>query len=181
MRHAVIRWAVVVLTAALAMATVPAVVRADDDDPVGWSVTTDPRGRAFLTYVADEGGPRLLSIGCLRDVGSFVVTSTGIEELPDEGPGAGLLLSGSGAEWPVYGNVEPDDDGRPTFTADFDTDEDGLKRLVKDLLAVLKGPGPVTLGVANGIPVDLPLQVIPPRAGIDEPLKTFERVCFGGR
>ena len=169
------------LLAVLAAVVPVSAPRADEGDPAGWSVATDPRGRAFLKFVAEAGGPRLLVIGCLRDVDSMWVGSTGVEGLPDEGPGAGLTLTVPDAEWVVYGAIEKGDGGRPAFSADLEADAKARKKIAMELLPVLKAPGPAVLQVANGTPVDLPLEPIPPRAGIAEPLKTFEKVCFRGK
>jgi hypothetical protein len=50
---------------------------ADSGDKPGWSVLTDPRRRAFLIFVPAADGPRVLTLGCLRDVDSFTVLSRG--------------------------------------------------------------------------------------------------------
>src|SRR5262245_38601583 len=58
-------------TAFLGVGGGPAV--ADKGDKAGWSLTTDPRKRAFLKFVPTNDGPRILVLGCLRDVDSFMV------------------------------------------------------------------------------------------------------------
>jgi len=159
----------------------PAAAVADPGDPLGWSVGVDPRGRAFLKYVAEPDGPRLLTIGCLRDVDSYFVGSVGVPDLPDEGPGAGLTLTVPDAEYVVYGDIEKDEDGRPAFDASIDADARELKKIARQLMPVLSAPGPVVLTVGGAGPVDLPLEAMPPRAGIAVPLKTFAKVCFGAK
>ncbi len=170
------------LLAALTLAALlplPAPVTADEGDPAGWSVVTDPRKRAFLRYVAEAGGPRLLHIGCLRDVDEFFVSSTGVEGLPDDGPGAGLTLTVPDADYVIYGDIAQDDDGHPTFNAEFDADTAELEKVAAQLMPVLTAPGPVVLQIGNGTPVDLTLEDLPPRAGIARPLAAFRKVCFG--
>lgn len=174
------------LLAAVTLATLlplpaPTTATADEGDPAGWSVVVDPRKRAFLRYVAEAGGPRLLHIGCLRDVDEFFVASTGVEGLPDDGPGAGLTLTVPDAEYVIYGDIARDDEGRPAFNAEVDADARELKKVAKQLLPVLTAPGPVVLQVGNGEPVDLTLEDLPPRVGIAAPLATFRKVCFAGK
>ena len=171
--------AAVVLASAVPSA-VP--VRADEGDPAGWSVAVDPRKRAFLNYVAEAGGPRLLTIGCLRDVDEFFVASVGVGGLPTKAEGVGLVLTVPDAEYVIYGDIDADTDGGgPRFMAEQDFGPAERKRTAKELLPVLRAPGPIVLQVENGDPVDLPLEAIAPRAGIAAALKTFERVCFGGK
>lgn len=156
--------------------------RADEGDPAGWSVAVDPRRRAFLTYVAEADGPRLLLVGCLRDAEEFFVSSVGVQGLPRSAAGVGLVLSVPDADYVVYGDIEPDvETGAPKFMSQADADAAELKRTAKHLLPVLRAPGPIVLQVENGEPVDLPLEAIPPRAGIAGPLARFEKVCFGAK
>ncbi len=164
-----------------ALLPLPSPAPADEGDPAGWSVVVDPRKRAFLRYVAEAGGPRLLHIGCLRDVDEFFVAATGVEGLPDDGPGSGLTLTVPDADYVIYGNIAMDDEGRPAFNAEVDADARALKKIAAELLPVLTAPGPVVLQVDNGEPVDLTLEDLPPRAGIAKPLATFRKVCFGGK
>ena len=48
---------------------------ADQGDKQGWSLGSDPRKRVFLRFVPANDGPRVLVLGCLRDVDSFIVLS----------------------------------------------------------------------------------------------------------
>ncbi|MDK9694860.1 MAG: hypothetical protein OEL76_00540 [Siculibacillus sp.] len=174
------RTLVIAAAAVAVLATVPSPIVADEGDPAGWSVATDPRGRAFLKWVPEAGGPRILLIGCLRDVDEFFVSSVGVGGLPERASGVGLVLTVADADHVVYGDIEPDPDGGgPKFMHEADFDAAARKRMAKQLLPVLKAPGPIVLQVENGEPVELPLEPIPPRAGIEEPLKRFEKVCFG--
>ena len=178
-------FAVKMLMAGLALVAVGASavpVRADEGDPAGWSVAVDPRKRAFLQYVAEAGGPRLLTIGCLRDAEEFFVSSVGVRGLPAKAQGVGLVLSVPDAEFVIYGEIDADTDGGgPRFMAEHDFGPAERKRTAKELLPVLRAPGPIVLQVENGEAVDLPLEAIAPRAGIAAALKTFEKVCFGGK
>ena len=82
---------------------------ADAGDKAGWSVQTDPRKRAFLHYVPVKDGPRVLMIGCLRDVDSFTVMSSGLQIGANETK-AILALSNGASRYAVEGGVEPDAD-----------------------------------------------------------------------
>lgn len=171
---------VVLPAAALSLASAtPA--RADPGDPPGWSVAVDPRGRAFLKYVEKGDGPRLLVLGCLRDVDTFLVTSEAIGGPPEGGPSAELVLSVPDGDYVVQGKVETGSDGAPSFTAELDADAAALRKIGRELLPVLKATGPVVLQVSNGEPVDIPLAAVGARIGITEPLKRFEKVCFSGK
>jgi hypothetical protein len=178
------RWLPLGLVAALGLTMAPPLpaARADEGDPAGWSVSVDPRGRAFLQWVSEAGGPRVLLIGCLRDAEEYFVSSVGVEGLPRSATGVGLVLSVPDADYVVYGDIEPDrESGAPKFMSQTDADSAELKRTATYLLPVLKAPGPVVLQVENGKPVDIPLEVLPPRAGIAGPLARFEKVCFGAK
>ncbi len=48
---------------------------ADQGDKQGWSLGSDPRKRVFLRFVPANDGPRVLVLGCLRDIDSFIVLS----------------------------------------------------------------------------------------------------------
>ena len=56
---------------------------ADPEDKAGWSVATDPRRRAFLFLMPQQGGPRMLMLGCLRDAGTFATMSYAVGERVD--------------------------------------------------------------------------------------------------
>ncbi len=157
----------VVLAAALGAAV------ADDGDPAGWSVAIDRRGRAFLKYVAVANGPRLFVVGCLRDVDSLFVGSTGVAGPSAAASGIVLSLTAAGATFRLDGEIRADDAGRPAFEADRDADRPAAEALLAPLLTVLKSAGPARLAIAGGTPVELPL------TGAAVPAKRFETVCFG--
>ena len=78
---------------------------ADQGDKQGWSLGSDPRKRVFLRFVPANDGPRVLVLGCLRDVDSFIVLSEqdiGIEP----GQDATLTLANGAARFVVEGKFE---------------------------------------------------------------------------
>lgn len=170
----------VALVVAVATALPLAHLRADEGDPAGWSISTDPRGRAFLKWVAEPGGPRILLIGCLRDVDEVFVSAKGVPGMV-EGEDVELQLLVADAEWRITGSVGRTEDGLMTFDKEMEVTAKGRKALRKALMPVLTAPGPIVLQVGNSETMDLPLEPIPPRAGIEAAARTFDKVCFGGK
>ena len=158
----------------------PAAPRADEGDPAGWSVSVDPRGRAFLKWVAEAGGPRVLLIGCLRDADEFFVSAKTVPGM-EEGEDVELQLLVPDAEWRISGSVARTEDGLMTFEKEMEAGKTAMKKLGRELMPVLTAPGPIVLQIGNSDTMDLPLEPIAPRAGIETPLQSFEKVCFGGR
>ncbi len=157
----------------------PETPRADEGDRAGWSVATDPRRRAFLVATETAGGPRLLTIACLRDADSFAIYSAGVPGLT-AGEGVELVLAVADAEYRLTGSADPDrDTGVVGFAGEHDIEGAARKKLASELLPVLKAPGPIVLTIGGAPPVEIPLEDLPPRAGIAGPLKTFEKICFG--
>lgn len=78
---------------------------ADPGDKTGWSVTTDPRKRAFLIYVPTAGAARLLNIACLRDVNSLSVISEGVAVPAGT---ATLTLANGNTRYDIAGSVATD-------------------------------------------------------------------------
>lgn len=154
-------------------------VHADDGDPAGWFVGTDPRRRAFLHYTPSEGGPRLLTIACLRDADEFAIYATGFPGLKAVDGPAELGLLVADAEFKIGGRVETDGFGVLGFSGFRDLDAASLKALKKDLLPVLEAPGPIVATIERFDPIQIPLEEDLPRHGIAGPLKTFVKVCFG--
>jgi hypothetical protein len=148
---------------------------ADPTDKAGWSVHTDPRKRAFLVYVPVKGGPRVLTIGCLRDVDSFTVMSSGLRIGANHETKATLALSSGTARYAVEGEVEPDlTTGMQTFNTDIDVDVKALRQISGALLPVLEGKGPVALTIGSA-------ELTLPTAGLTQPLLRFKSICFGSR
>jgi hypothetical protein len=148
----------------------PPAPRADEGDKPGWSFASDPRKRAFLKYVAEKDGPRLLLIACLRDADLFTVSSTGLAE--GKVSGVTLSLSNGAARYEVPGDIEPEfPSGLPTFNYETDADGQALKQIGASLMPVLSGKAAVvlTLGTAKR---ELPI------AGLAAPLRRFAAICF---
>ncbi len=164
---------------ALCMATMlPAI--ADSGDMAGWSVATDPRRRAFLMWVPDQGGPRVLMLGCLRDAGTFTTMSYAVGER-DEIDHVKLTLSNGSARFEVEGSITRYPRiGRSSFISDLDVDEEHLRALGRTLLPVLEGAGDITLAIAPAAPSDARSATSRkiPIAGLASVLERFRGVCF---
>ncbi|MBV5264022.1 hypothetical protein [Pinisolibacter aquiterrae] len=165
----------------LLAATLPAPAAvADDGDPAGWSVRTDPRKRAFLVATDRAGGPRLLTIACLRDAESFGLYAIGLPGLNGSADGVRLTLGAGGATFAVTGSISPDPmSNAPSFSHDDDIEGPARNALAGRLLPVLKASGPLVVTVGDGPPREIPLADRPPLKGIATPLATFEKICFG--
>jgi len=165
----------------LLAATLPApVALADDGDPAGWSVRTDPRKRAFLIVTDRAGGPRLLTIACLRDVESFGLYASGLPGLAGDAEGVRLTLRAGGATFEVTGSISPDPlSNAPSFSHDDDIEGPARKALAGRLLPVLKASGPLVVTVGDGPSREIPLADRPQLKGVATPLATFEKICFG--
>jgi hypothetical protein len=151
---------------------------ADAGDPGGWSVDIDPRGRAFLKWVPEQGGPRNLVLGCLRDVGTFSTMSDAVGE-HDEIDHVKLTLSNGPARFEVDGSITLDQiAGRSTFTSDLDVDEQQLRTIEGTLLPVLEGRADITITMAPGTPAGSARTLQIPNAGMAASLGRFRDICF---
>jgi hypothetical protein len=105
------RWLLAIMAATFAMfAGAVSPTSADQGDKQGWSLGSDPRKRVFLRFVPANDGPRVLVLGCLRDVDSFIVLSEqdiGI----GHGQAATLTLANGAARFVVEGKFEGDGAG----------------------------------------------------------------------
>jgi hypothetical protein len=148
-------------------------VLAGSGDKAGWSTDVDPRRRAFLKYVPANDGPRLLVLGCLRDVDSFIVLSDEPSEAnPADNPT--LTLSNGPAHYSVQGKMQSNGTpGKLGFAFERDAGSKELRAIGAQLLPVLKGKGPTRLTVG-------PFSNELPMFGIRVPLKRFRSVCFPG-
>jgi hypothetical protein len=153
---------------------------ADEEDPAGWSMSTDPRRRAFLHYAAEAGGPRHFDFGCLRDVDEFFLYAKAVPGT-EEGGDVELKLLVADAEWSITGEVVETGDGEMTFRVEKDADARAMKKMGTGLMKVLSAPGPVVLQIGNSETVELTLEPLPPRAGIAPFLGRFEKICFGSK
>ena len=143
----------------------------DPGDAAGWSVDTDPRKRAFLKYVPEKDGARILMFGCLRDIDSFGVYSAGVEK--SNAKDAPLTIVNGGAKYAVQGEIEPDSEQKqPTFVYEADIDAAARRRIRAALMPVLTGKGPIKLTVGS-TSRDVPT------TGIKAPLDRFAAICFG--
>lgn len=162
------------LLGCLAGVVAPAPASADEGDPAGWSVRTDPRRRAFLVATETAGGPRLLTVACLRDVDTFAIYTGALPGLAERTGPADVVLSVADAEFTLTGTIEAEG-----FSGERDLDTAGRKALARDLRRVLDAPGPVVVTVGDAPAIEIPLEPLPPRAGIAGPLATFAKICFG--
>jgi hypothetical protein len=172
--HARIRLlAYVAISVCTVLAAHPA--KADTGDKAGWSVAVDPRKRAFLYYVPTANDARLLTIGCLRDVDSFTIFSTGLKPGINSDGAAALRLSSGKAQYAVDGTLETDQAaGTQTFDIDIDADAKGLRKIGALLLPVLESSSPITLSIGAA-------EFTLPTSEIAQPLSRFKMVCQGIR
>src|SRR5262245_31060327 len=150
----------------------PSSASADQGDKQGWSLGSDPRKRVFLRFVPADDGPRLLVLGCLRDVDSFIVLSEqdiGI----GHGQAATLTLANGAARFVVEGKFERDGAGvgRPGFASEIDADGKALQQIRAKLIPVLEGKSPIVLSVGS-TSRELPV------AGLAKPLSRFQISLF---
>ena len=144
---------------------------ADKGDKAGWSLTTDPRKRAFLKFVPTKDGPRILVLGCLRDVDSFMVLS---EQGVASTQTVVLTLSNGTIRYTVEGKIEPDGAGvgQVGFVSEFDANAKARPQLRVRLLPVLESKGPIAMTLGS-ISRELPA------SDLSAPLRGFKSVCFG--
>lgn len=171
--HNIVRWAGPALAIALAS---PAM--ADPGDKAGWSVNVDPRRRAFLQWVPEEGGPRVLMLGCLRDAGTFTTMSYSVGER-DEIEHVKLTLSTDHASFTVDGRITRYETiRRSSFISDLDVNDDQLGAIGRQLLPVLEATGDVTMTIIPGSPSGAAKTVALPTTGLATALDRFRTVCF---
>ncbi len=134
-----------------------------------------PAKTGFPEVRPENNGPRILVLGCLRDVDTLIVLSEqdlGIES----GKDVTLTLENGTAQYVVQGKFEPDGVGvgQAGFTSEIDADAKALPQIRSKLLPVLEGKGPIVLTVGS-TSRELPV------AGLLKPLSGFKSVCFGQR
>lgn len=151
--------------------------RADDGDPAGWSVLTDPRGRAFLVATETAGGPRLLTVACLRDVDEVTVYAE-VPGLVAGHEGVALRLAVADADWDLVATADAID-GRVVATAEAADGAAARRALESRLTRILTAPGPLVVSAEGAGVVEIPLEALPPRAGVARPLARFRTICFG--
>ncbi len=149
---------------------------ADPGDKAGWSIATDPRRRAFLMWVPEPDGPRVLMLGCLRDAGTFTTMSYAVGER-DEIAHARLTLSNAQARFEADGRITHYPRiGRSSFISDLDVDDAQLRELGRRLIPVLEGAGDIALTIAPEAGSSGAALI--PTAGLDAVLGRFRDVCF---
>ena len=139
----------------------------------GWFVDSDPRHRAFLQYVPAANAPRLLVLGCLRDVDSFVVLAhRQSNDAPASGP-ATLMLTNGAAKYEIEGKFDANATGigEPGFVGEFELGGRAFRELRRKLMPVLKTRGSITLTLGNW-------SQILPASGLAAALGRFEAICF---
>ncbi len=141
-------------------------------DTAGWKVDIDPRKRAFLKYVAEDFGPRVLLLGCLRDVDMFEVISEQDSAVSPDVSMTLRLVNGT-AEYTVQGRFGATGIGVdvPGFGSEFDVNARKRNDLRRKLLPVLEGKGPIVLTIGS-YSRNLPV------SGLADALSRFKAVCF---
>jgi len=167
------RRVVAVSGAMLFLAAMSVAAVAGPGDKAGWSVDTDLRKRAFLKYVPAGQGPRLLVVGCLRDVDSIVILSQHEPgAVPPDVPVTLTLVNGA-AKYAVQGKSEANGVGvgERGFVSEFDADANKRAELQQKLLPVLEGKGAIAITVgawSRNLPV----------SGLADVIGRFKAVCF---
>ena len=147
---------------------------ATDEIRGSWSLDTTKPKQAILSYTAEDKGPRLLIVACLRDTEEFGMYSTGM--MAGVQPHGGILtmqLVSGGMKYTVRGEPGIDNASKePAFSYETNIDSRALGLVRTELMPMLQSKGPlvVTIGKQER---KLPL------AGIAEPLKKFSAICFG--
>lgn len=138
----------------------------------GWTVDTSKPKRAILVYAAEDDGPRLLIVACMRDTEEIGIYSTGIAAASSKAVTA-LGMTNAGRRYTVRGDMGIDQITRqPAFRYETNIDSKALAIFRGDFLPMLNGKGPLTIAIGEKSQ-QLPL------AGVAEPLKRFSSVCFG--
>lgn len=140
----------------------------------GWSLDVTKPKQAILSYAAEDKGPRLLIVACLRDTEEFGMYSTGL--MAGATPHGGILtmqLVSGGMKYTVRGEPGIDNATKEAaFSYETNIDSKALGMVRTELMPLLQSKGPlvVTIGKQDR---KLPLE------GIAEPLRRFSAVCFG--
>ncbi len=138
----------------------------------GWTVDTSKPKRAILVYAAEDDGPRLLIVACMRDTEEIGIYSTGIAA-PSSKAVTALGMTNAGRRYTVRGDMGMDQiTKQPAFRYETNIDSKALAIFRGDFMPMLSGKGPLTITIGEKSQA-LPL------AGVAEPLKRFSGVCFG--
>ena len=151
-----------------------ATAAAAEDTPAGWSIDATKPKRAVMSYAAENNGPRLLIVACMRDTEEFGMYSTGLME--GAKPHGGILtmqLTTGGLKYTVRGEPGIDNaSGQSAFSYETNIDARALGLVRSELMPLLQSKGPLTVTIGKNAK-----QV--PLTGISEPLKKFSVICFG--
>jgi hypothetical protein len=151
-----------------------AAIAASQEARAGWSLDVTKPKQAILSYAAEDKGPRLLIVACLRDTEEFGMYSTGL--MAGATPHGGILtmqLTTGGMKYTVRGEPGIDNATKEAaFSYETNIDSKALGMVRTELMPLLQSKGPlvVTIGKQDR---KLPLE------GIAEPLRRFSAVCFG--
>lgn len=152
-----------------------ALVVAGPATQAGWAIDGAAKPKqAILSYSAEDNGPRILIVACLRDTEEIGVYSSGVAtgSVSKGGIMAMQLVNGS-SKYTLRG--EPGIDSttnQPAFRYETNIDSKALQLFRADMMPILQGKGPIVITIGKEerkIPV----------AGIAEPLKRFSAICFG--
>lgn len=153
-------------------------VIAGSGEDAGWSLSLDPRHRAFLSWRSHPGEARDLLLGCLRDVDSFTARSETLGSLEDAS-NARLVLTNGPNRFEAAGAVTRDQDsGESVFESDIDIDGAKGRALARQLMPVLEGRSDIELAVivATGPAAVVSRNI--PLEGLAPLLDRFRTVCF---
>lgn len=147
-------------------------------EDAGWSLSLDPRRRAFLIWRSQPGQARDLLVGCLRDVASFTARSETLGSL-GEASRAQLVLTSGPMRFEAAGAISRDqDNGQSIFDSEVDIDGVKGQALVRQLMPVLEGRGEIRLTISAKPDSSEIMSRNIPVAGLAPLLKRFRAVCF---
>ena len=145
-----------------------------EDGPAGWSVDISKPKQAIMSYAPEANAPRALIVACMRDSNEFGLYSTGL--MDGVKPHGGILtmqITSGSLKYTVRGEPGIDNaSGQPAFSYETNIDSRALGLVRSEFMPLLHSKGPLTVKVGTN-------QRQVPLAGIAEPLKKFNAICFG--
>jgi len=146
-------------------------------DRIGWQFRVEGDGdteREFLTYVAHDDGPRILTFACERDIDTFGFYAEDLGDLVGPLAKATMSLASGPATFTIPGIVEPDPDTNVLgFVAQVPQSNGGQQRLAAALTPLLMAGKPIHMAFGTKA------RDLPPIVGLLGPAKRFLRSCFG--
>jgi hypothetical protein len=140
----------------------------------GWVFDNNAKPKqAILSYSAEDNGPRILIVACLRDSEEIGVYSTGVPGTVSKSGIMAMQLVNGGAKYTLRG--EPGIDSatnQPAFRYETNIDSRALQLFRNDMMPILTGKGPIVLTIGKE-------ERKIPMTGLAEPLKRFNSICFG--